>query len=278
MRIFETFTPDEPALTVSEISRRTGLHPMTASRLMGELLSHGFLTRDTDRRGRIGVRLWEPGAQTLPTKETPDDPAGWFPLRAVSVPPACEPEAPASAPPSLPARHSTGRAEDVSPMPRQQVNGTANQPGATVGQAPAPPPRPLHGPWVPSSASKQPPGSRATPSFIYSAAGQTGWSSSERRRIPNPRAADSVRSGKVDDPTGRIERFRRSETCKGGAGGTRTHGRRIMSPLRILAVLVNQCRFTPFLQVRRVHLCRPSAVLGGWFLSLRSLRGPCRSL
>lgn len=30
---------------------------------------------------------------------------------------------------------------------------------------------------------------------------------------PNSRAADSVRSGEVDDPTGRNERFRRSGTC-----------------------------------------------------------------
>lgn len=48
---------------------------------------------------------------------------------------------------------------------------------------------------------------------------------------PNSRAADSVRSGEVDDPTGQNERFRRSQPCIGGAGGTRTHGRRIMSPL-----------------------------------------------
>ena len=47
----------------------------------------------------------------------------------------------------------------------------------------------------------------------------------------NSRAADSVRSGKVDDPPPKKERSRRSEACTGGAGGTRTHGRRIMSPL-----------------------------------------------
>ena len=69
-----------------------------------------------------------------------------------------------------------------------------------------------------------------------------------------------------------------SEACTGGAGGTRTHGRRIMSPLRILATLADQCRFPPFLQVRHVHLCQPCAVLVGWFLSLWSQRGSCRSL
>jgi DNA-binding IclR family transcriptional regulator len=58
VRIFEAFTPEEPALTVSEISRRSGLHVATASRLVAELVSYGFLTRD-DRRVRIGMRLWE---------------------------------------------------------------------------------------------------------------------------------------------------------------------------------------------------------------------------
>lgn len=59
VRIFEAFTPDEPALTVSAISRRTGLHVATASRLVAELVSHEFLSRDADRRVRIGLRMWE---------------------------------------------------------------------------------------------------------------------------------------------------------------------------------------------------------------------------
>ncbi|CAL9444527.1 IclR family transcriptional regulator [Streptomyces sp. enrichment culture] len=58
-RILEAFSQEEPALTVSEIARRTGLHVATASRLVGELVAHGFLSRDDDRRVRIGVRLWE---------------------------------------------------------------------------------------------------------------------------------------------------------------------------------------------------------------------------
>ncbi|MGW7066727.1 IclR family transcriptional regulator [Streptomyces sp. NPDC054855] len=58
-RILEAFSQDEPALTVSEIARRTGLHVATASRLVGELVAHGFLSRDDGRRVRIGVRLWE---------------------------------------------------------------------------------------------------------------------------------------------------------------------------------------------------------------------------
>ncbi|MFD9290301.1 IclR family transcriptional regulator [Streptomyces sp. NPDC060030] len=59
VRIFEAFTPEEPNLTVSEIARRTGLHVATASRLVAELVSHGFLARDADRRARIGLRMWE---------------------------------------------------------------------------------------------------------------------------------------------------------------------------------------------------------------------------
>ncbi|MEU1346780.1 IclR family transcriptional regulator [Streptomyces sp. NPDC005775] len=59
VRIFEAFTPEEPALTVSEISRRAGLHMATASRLVAELVSHEVLTRDADRRVRIGLHMWE---------------------------------------------------------------------------------------------------------------------------------------------------------------------------------------------------------------------------
>ncbi|MDW6057349.1 IclR family transcriptional regulator [Streptomyces sp. FXJ1.4098] len=59
VRIFEAFTPEEPALTVSELSRRTGLHVATVSRQVAELVSYGFLTRDADRRVRIGTRMWE---------------------------------------------------------------------------------------------------------------------------------------------------------------------------------------------------------------------------
>lgn len=67
VRIFEAFTPEEPALTVSEISRRTGLHVATASRLVAELVSYGFLTRDADRRVRVGMRLWELATRASPS-------------------------------------------------------------------------------------------------------------------------------------------------------------------------------------------------------------------
>ena len=39
VRILDAFTPDEPALGVTEIARRAGLHVATASRLVAELAS-----------------------------------------------------------------------------------------------------------------------------------------------------------------------------------------------------------------------------------------------
>ena len=67
VRILEAFTPEEPALSVSEISRRTGLHVATGSRLIAELVSYGFLIRDAERRVRIGVRVWELATRAAPT-------------------------------------------------------------------------------------------------------------------------------------------------------------------------------------------------------------------
>lgn len=66
VRIFDTFTPDDPVLTVSEIARRSGLHLATASRLVAELVEHGLLARDDDRRVRMGVRMWELALRASP--------------------------------------------------------------------------------------------------------------------------------------------------------------------------------------------------------------------
>jgi len=68
VRIFEAFSPDETVLGVSEIARRSGLHPATASRLIAELTAHGLLTRDSERRVRIGVRMWELALRASPTR------------------------------------------------------------------------------------------------------------------------------------------------------------------------------------------------------------------
>jgi len=54
--ILGVFGPDHPALTLSEISDRTGL-PVTATfRLLGEFVECGGLVRDAGRRYRILLR------------------------------------------------------------------------------------------------------------------------------------------------------------------------------------------------------------------------------
>jgi DNA-binding IclR family transcriptional regulator len=67
VRILDAFSPDEPALLVSEIARRSGLHVATASRLIAELVDLGLLARDDNRRVRVGVRLWELGLRASAT-------------------------------------------------------------------------------------------------------------------------------------------------------------------------------------------------------------------
>jgi DNA-binding IclR family transcriptional regulator len=72
VRILEAFTPDEPALGVSEIARRAGLHVATASRLVAELADRGLLERGPDREVRIGVRMWELASRASPTRSLRD--------------------------------------------------------------------------------------------------------------------------------------------------------------------------------------------------------------
>ncbi|WP_410875899.1 IclR family transcriptional regulator [Nocardia sp. A7] len=59
VRIFEAFDPDVPACTISELARRADLPPATTSRLVNELIEHGWLSRDAGRRISIGMRGWE---------------------------------------------------------------------------------------------------------------------------------------------------------------------------------------------------------------------------
>jgi len=68
VRILAAFGPDEPALTVTQLSARTGLHTATASRLIRQLETEGLLTRGDDHRVRIGVRLWELASRAAPTR------------------------------------------------------------------------------------------------------------------------------------------------------------------------------------------------------------------
>ncbi|MFB9385530.1 IclR family transcriptional regulator [Pseudonocardia petroleophila] len=67
VRILDAFGPDDRTLRVSDIAARSGLHLATASRLVAELVEHGLLARDPDRRVRVGVRLWELAMRASPT-------------------------------------------------------------------------------------------------------------------------------------------------------------------------------------------------------------------
>ncbi|MEU5845100.1 IclR family transcriptional regulator [Saccharopolyspora shandongensis] len=75
-RILETFSPQRPSLTLSAISRQSGLSLTTTHRLVGELAGWGALERDDDGCYRIGLRIYELAALT---------PRGTF-LREVAMP------------------------------------------------------------------------------------------------------------------------------------------------------------------------------------------------
>ncbi len=57
--MLEAFTPDSPALTLSEIARRAALPLTTTHRLVAELCASGALERVGDGTYRVGLRLWE---------------------------------------------------------------------------------------------------------------------------------------------------------------------------------------------------------------------------
>jgi DNA-binding IclR family transcriptional regulator len=63
MRVLEAFEQETPVLTASQVARRAGLPVATAHRLVTELVRLGLLERDSDRRVRVGVRLWEIAAR-----------------------------------------------------------------------------------------------------------------------------------------------------------------------------------------------------------------------
>ena len=60
--ILAAFVPGEARLTLTEISRRTGLPLTTAHRLVHELVRCGGLEREEGGTYRVGVRLWEIGS------------------------------------------------------------------------------------------------------------------------------------------------------------------------------------------------------------------------
>lgn len=72
LAVLAAFGPEHPSLSLSEISRRTGLSLTTTHRLAGELREWGALERGADGRYVIGLRLLELGAlapQGLPLRE-----------------------------------------------------------------------------------------------------------------------------------------------------------------------------------------------------------------
>jgi DNA-binding IclR family transcriptional regulator len=62
LAVLDAFDPRHSSLTLSEISRRSGLSLTTTHRLVGELRAWGALERDPDGRYGIGLRLLELGA------------------------------------------------------------------------------------------------------------------------------------------------------------------------------------------------------------------------
>lgn len=62
VEVLTAFTPERPALTLSQLSRRTGIPLTTTHRLVGELVECGLLERDPGGTFHIGLRLWEIGS------------------------------------------------------------------------------------------------------------------------------------------------------------------------------------------------------------------------
>ncbi|GAA2425658.1 IclR family transcriptional regulator [Streptomyces macrosporus] len=61
-RILGAFCAEHPAMTLSELARRSGLPTSTVHRMLGDLIEWGALERGADGRYRVGLRLWEVGA------------------------------------------------------------------------------------------------------------------------------------------------------------------------------------------------------------------------
>jgi DNA-binding IclR family transcriptional regulator len=61
-RLLDVFSESRPALSLSELSTAAGLPLSTTHRLVAELTAWGGLTRGTDGRYRVGLRLLEIGS------------------------------------------------------------------------------------------------------------------------------------------------------------------------------------------------------------------------
>ena len=61
LKVLSVFSQDHSAMTLSEISQRSGVPLATAHRFLRELEEWGAVSRDSDGIYRIGLRLWEIG-------------------------------------------------------------------------------------------------------------------------------------------------------------------------------------------------------------------------
>ncbi|WP_344649860.1 IclR family transcriptional regulator [Cryptosporangium japonicum] len=57
--LLAAFTPERPAMSLTQLAQRTGLPLTTAHRLLGVLVDCGLLERDENGTFHVGLRLWE---------------------------------------------------------------------------------------------------------------------------------------------------------------------------------------------------------------------------
>lgn len=63
-QLLESFTYEEPELTLTALARRCGLHPATASRILGTLEQVGLVARGAGGRTyRLGIKVFELGSR-----------------------------------------------------------------------------------------------------------------------------------------------------------------------------------------------------------------------
>jgi len=69
VRLLEAFDSRATSLSVTELSRRSGVPLSTTSRMVAELTRQGLLSRaDDGRHIQVGVRLWELASRAAPTR------------------------------------------------------------------------------------------------------------------------------------------------------------------------------------------------------------------
>ncbi|MEO0321467.1 MAG: IclR family transcriptional regulator [Myxococcota bacterium] len=65
LRMLKEFTPEEPLLGVSELSRRLDVAKSTTHRLLATLQAEGFVQQAPDGRYGLGFALWELGSRLV---------------------------------------------------------------------------------------------------------------------------------------------------------------------------------------------------------------------